>query len=299
MRKIILVLAVLLFASPALAEELNVTVSIAPLKYFVGQIGKDRVHTVIMVPSGASPATYEPRPRQMVQLEKSALFIAVGVPFERAWLPRIQSANPDITVVKAQKGIRLQPMAAHHHEAVEEHHDDEHPGEMKEHHGQIRPLDPHVWNAPSLCAKMAGTILAGLVQADPAGEAEYRVNYDALIKQINAVDTRIRTLLAGLSGSRFMVYHPSWGYFAHEYGLIQIPVELEGKEPGPREMAEVIALAKKENIRVIFAQPQFSAKSATTIARAIGGKVVIADPLAENWDDNLIEMATQMAEALK
>jgi zinc transport system substrate-binding protein len=295
MRKLILILAVLMFASPALAEGLNVTVSIAPLKYFVEQIGGDRVNAEIMVPPGASPATYEPRPRQMVQLEKSALFFAVGVPFERAWLPRMQSANPDITVIETQAGIELRPMAAHHHHGDEE----EHHGEMEERHDNDGPLDPHIWNAPSLCARMAGTILAGLVKADPAGEAEYRANYDKLIARIHEVDARIRTLLTGLSGSSFMVYHPSWGYFARDYGLVQVPVELEGKEPGPGELAEVIELAKKENIRAIFTQPQFSGKSAATVARAMGGKVVTADPLAENWDENLIGVAARMAEAMR
>ncbi|BDQ34298.1 metal ABC transporter solute-binding protein, Zn/Mn family [Pseudodesulfovibrio portus] len=295
MRKLILILAVLMFVSPALAEGLNVTVSIAPLKYFVEQIGGGRVHAEIMVPPGASPATYEPRPRQMVQLEKSALFFAVGVPFERAWLPRMQSANPDITVIETQAGIELRPMAAHHHHGDEE----EHHGETEERHDNDGPLDPHIWNAPSLCARMAGTILAGLVKADSAGEAEYRANYDKLITRIHEVDARIRTLLTGLSGSSFMVYHPSWGYFARDYGLVQVPVELEGKEPGPGELAEVIDLAKKENIRAIFTQPQFSGKSAATVARAISGKVVTADPLAEDWDENLIGVAARMAEAMR
>ncbi|MBG0790624.1 MAG: zinc ABC transporter substrate-binding protein [Desulfovibrionaceae bacterium] len=311
MKKLLLALAALLLAAPAMAADLNVTVSIAPLKFFVDRIGGDRVRSEVMVPPGASPASYEPRPRQMVRLDQSAIFFAIGVPFERAWLPRMQSANPDIAVVQADAGIERMSMAAHHHHDEGVHHHDEagehHHDEADHHHGHGEageadhqgPLDPHVWNAPSLCVKMAGNILAALVAADPEGEAAYKANYESLLARIREVDGRIREMLHGLSGSRFLVYHPSWGYFARDYGLIQVPVELEGKEPGPKELASVIALAREENIRAIFAQPQFSSKSAATIARAIGGEVVVADPLAARWDENLLQVAARFAEALK
>lgn len=286
MNRFVLILVALLFATPAPAAEMTVTVSIAPLKYFVEQIGGDRVRTEVFVPAGASPATFEPKPRQMVQLAESRLFIAVGVPFERAWLPRIANANPAISIVKATAGMKLMPMQDHHHDGGD-------------HEGDRDILfDPHVWNAPSMCREMAGTILSALVRTDPAGSNVFQRNYDRLLDRINDVDGRIRTLLTNLSGVHFMVYHPSWGYFAREYGLIQVPVEVEGKEPGPRELAEIIRLAKKESIKVIFIQPQFSKKSAQTIAKAINGRVVIADPLAEDWGNNLVKVAGAVRDAL-
>nr|WP_287411649.1 zinc ABC transporter substrate-binding protein [Pseudodesulfovibrio sp.] len=287
----VLFAALLLYVVPTRAEGMTVTVSIAPLKYFVESIGGDLVEVEVMVSSGASPATYEPKPRQMVALTRSKLYIAIGVPFERAWLPRMHSANPDMTVVKSTSGMHLLPMASHHH------HQDG--NEVLQVEQGKRILDPHVWNSPKMARELAAVILSALVRADAAGSPVYRKNYDQLMAKINEVDTEIKGLLAGSKGKHFLTYHPSWGYFAHDYGLVQVPVELEGKHPGPRELAKVIELAKEESIKAVFVQPQFSAKSAQTIADAIGGQLVVADPLAEDWADNLVNIARQFSITLR
>nr|WP_321260101.1 zinc ABC transporter substrate-binding protein [uncultured Pseudodesulfovibrio sp.] len=287
----VLFAALLLYVVPARAERMTVTVSIAPLKYFVESIGGDLVEVEVMVSPGASPATYEPKPRQMVALTRSKLYVAIGVPFEKAWLPRMQSANPDMTVVKSTSGMHLLPMASHHH------HQDGNEVLQVEQGKHI--LDPHVWNSPKMARELAAVILSALVQADATESSVYRKNYDQLMTKINDVDTEIKRLLAGSKGKHFLTYHPSWGYFAHDYGLVQVPVELEGKHPGPRELAEVIELAKEESIKAVFVQPQFSAKSAQTIADAIGGQVVVADPLAEDWADNLVKIARQFSVTLR
>ena len=284
-KTVVLCFLALIIASPCRAESLPVMVSILPLKYFTEQIGGDRVEVSVMVAPGASPATYEPKPRQMMSLTKARLYIAIGVPFEKAWLPRIQSANADMTIVKAVTGIKLRTMKGHHH------HD--HGGK---HEGTP---DPHVWNSPTEAKKLAANILSALVQVDPQGTKEYRNNYNKLIKTINAVAADLRALLANKKGTSFLVYHPSWGYFAREYGLTQIPVELEGKEPGPKELAHIVRLAEKDGIKVIFAQPQFSEKSARIVANAIHGKVVLADPLAEDWPGNMRKVGREMAAALR
>jgi len=277
----------LLFASPCGAASLSVTMSVAPLKYFAEQIGGDRVNVTVMVPAGASPATYEPKPRQMAALSDAKLFIAIGVPFERAWLPRMRSANPKMVVVKALAGIELMRMAAHHH-------DGSFAGE--EHDGIS---DPHVWTSPAAAKSLSSTILSALIQVDPAGSSEYQKNYNRLVEGIDALDSDLRHLLEGKRGTKFLVYHPSWGYFARDYGLVQIPVELEGKEPGPRELAEVIRMAKKDGITVVFAQPQFSEKSARIVADAIDGELVMADPMSEDWANNLREVARSIKQALR
>lgn len=239
-----------------------------------------------MVSPGSSPATYEPKPRQMVALTSAALYIAIGVPFEKAWLPRMQSANPHMTVVMGNSGMKMRYMKAHHHE--KEGHTD---------HDGI--ADPHVWNSPTQAKILAANILTALIKADPDGSTVYQKNFKALIKDINAVDAELRSLFAGKQGTRFLVYHPAWGYFARDYDLVQIPVELEGKEPGPKELAQVIRMAKKDALTVIFAQPQFSEKSARIVARAIGGTVVLADPLAEDWADNLRRVGREFHNALR
>lgn len=283
MKRLLLVLAIILSASPVMAGKMTVVVSVAPLKYFVEQIGGDMVDVSVMVPPGASPATYEPKPRQMARLAGARLFVAVGVPFERAWLPRMKGVNPDITIVRATAGMELLPMEIHHH-GVETHHSLGHPDED-------RIYDPHVWNSPNKCRELAGTILSALVQADSSSSKEFQHRYDRLLGKIHDVDNSIRLMLADSKGMHFLVYHPSWGYFAHDYGLVQVPVEMEGKEPGPRELAATIRLAKRENIKMVFVQPQFSARSAKTVAEAIGGELVVADPLSEDWENSLLNLA--------
>lgn len=279
---------ILLCSTPCMAAPLHVTVSIAPLKYFTEKIGGNNVEVMIMVPAGASPATYEPKPRQMAALTKSEMFIAIGVPFERAWLPRMQAANPDMKVVKALAGVELMQMKSHHHDA-DGHADG----------GEEGLPDPHVWTSPKASKALASTILSSLVQADPERSLEYKKNYNELLAEIVAVDSDLKKMLAGKQGTRFLTYHPSWGYFARDYGLVQIPVELEGKEPGPRELAQVIRMAKKSGIKVVFAQPQFSEKSARIVANAIGGTVVFADPLSEDWANNLRKVAESIRDSLR
>ncbi|NDV19913.1 zinc ABC transporter solute-binding protein [Pseudodesulfovibrio sp. JC047] len=287
--------ALILLTTPAQAEPLSVTVSIAPLKYFTESIGGDRISVEVMVQPGASPATYEPKPRQMVALSAARLYLAIGVPFERTWLPRIQSANPDMPVVNVASGLDLMPMATHRHDADHEKshghtHGDAHDG---------RIMDPHVWNSPAMVRQMAQAILTALTHVDPEGQAIYQKGYTDFLATVQNVDTQIKGLLGTAKGGHFLTYHPSWGYFARDYGLIQVPVEMEGKNPGPKELAAVINLATEESITAIFVQPQFSAKSARIIAEAIHGQVVEADPLAEEWADNMVMIARQFSEALR
>lgn len=282
-------LFIALTTTPCHARELGVMVSVTPLKFFTERIGGDRVDVSVMVPPGASPATYEPRPRQMVALSKAELYVAVGVPFEKAWLPRMRDANPSLTVIRSTAGIDLLKMPSHHHGHDDDGHEEEHDGIP----------DPHVWTSPTESKKVADAILTALIAADPEGSGDYQRNHETLVRDIDVLDGELRQVLAGKEGTQFLVYHPSWGYFARDYGLRQVPVELEGKEPGPRELAAVIKLAKRNGITVVFAQPQFSEKSARIVADALDGQVVPADPLAEDWDTNLRRVARAIRDALR
>ncbi len=284
-------LLALLVASPSFAAQFSAIVSVAPLKYFAEKIGGDRVAVSVMVAPGANPATYEPKPRQMAALAQAKLYVAIGVPFEKAWLPRMRDAGPDMRVVNGAEGLDLMMMKEHHHgeeEGVHEEHDE---------HGGIP--DPHVWTSPRESKKLAANILKAFEQADPEGSEVFRKNCDKLIAEIDGVDAKLKSLLSNRKGTMFLVYHPSWGYFARDYGLEQVPVELEGKEPGPRDLAGVIKMARKKGIQVVFAQPQFSQKSAQVIATAINGRVIQADPLAENWPTNLLQVGREMRNALR
>ena len=270
-----------------------VFVSIVPQKYIVQQIGKDMVAVKVMVEPGASPATYEPKPMQMAALSATRAYFAVGVPFEKMWLKKIASANPDMKIVNTDQGIEKIAMPAHHHEEEEDVHNEE------DHHHEEGGMDPHIWLSPNLVKIQAETILKSLKELDPGNASVYDANYASFIADTEALDARLKKMFESKKDKHFMVFHPSWGYFARDYGLIQIAAEIEGKDPKPAMLKELIEHAVQKNIKVIFVQPQFSTKSASILAHEINGRVIFADPLSENWKNNLIETAEKFADAVK
>jgi len=294
------------------ADKLPVFVSIVPQKYFVQQIGKDLVDAQVMVQPGASPATYEPKPQQMADLSKTKIYFAIGVPFEKAWLDKIAAANPNLRVVHTDHGIEKLAMTAHHdhddHEKGEHHGEEKHGDEKGEHRGEAEHdkdhhdqagLDPHTWLSPPLVKIQAQTILNALQEADPAHQSVYEANFKEFTAQIDQLDADLKKTFEGKEGLQFMVFHPAWGYFAHAYGLKQVPIEIEGKDPKPAQLQKLIQHARESGVNVIFVQPQFSTQSAEVVAREIGGQVVFANPLAEDWMANLRQVADKFQAALK
>jgi len=279
------------------AERVQVCVSIVPQKYFVHKIGGDLVTVEVMVAPGASPATYEPKPRQMADLLNTRIYFAIGVPFEEAWLGKISAVNPNMKVVHTEQGIEKTSMAG----AAPADGPGEHAGPGDDGaHSHSGGLDPHIWLSPPLVKRQARTILTALQGIDPAHADDYAANCERFLSDIDALDARLKATFEGHRGAlRFMVFHPSWGYFARTYGLEQIPIEVEGKDPKPAQLKALIELAREEGIRVIFVQPQFSTRSAELIAREIDGRVVFADPLAEDWMANLLDVAEAVRAALK
>ncbi|MCP4682338.1 MAG: zinc ABC transporter solute-binding protein [Desulfobacterales bacterium] len=272
-------------------EPLKVTVSIVPQKYFVQKIGGDKVEVFVMVLPGASPATYEPKPRQMIELTESRIYFAIGVPFEAVWLKKFNGVNPGMPIIKTQDGIEKIPIAHHLHDGNRDN-----DAKGKDSH-EIR--DPHIWLSPPLVMIQARNILDALLKVDPAHRAVYEKNYRAFIKELTNIDVKIKGLFAGNDeGAQFLAYHPAWGYFAEAYGLEQIAIESEGKEPRPKRLQNLIIYAKDRGVKAIFVQPQFSTKNADIIAKAIGGKVVFADPLAKDWAKNILEVGAKFKKAL-
>jgi len=298
--RILLIACLILIFAPvseaSAGDRLPVFVSILPQQYFVQQIGGDLVDVQVMVPPGASPATYAPRPRQMAALSRARLYFAIGVPFEAAWMDKIAAANSAMQVVYTDQGIHKRPMAEHHHEDEHDEDADQHPEDSRHGHGI---LDPHIWLSPPLVKLQADTIMQALVAADPPHAADYERNGRRFMAAIDALDRDLRKLFAHQEGRLFMVFHPSWGYFAAAYGLLQVPIELEGKNPKPAQLQELIQYARQHRIKAIFVQPQFSQRSAAIVAAEIGGRVVAADPLALNWLENLRRVAGEFAAALR
>ncbi len=301
---VLIVSAIPLMTSGPAVGKIAVFVSIIPQKYFVQKIGKDRVTIQVMVQPGANPATYEPKPRQMVAIAKTQIYFSIGVPFENAWLNKIASSNPNMMVVQTDQGIQKTPLADHFDHGKEADHQ-ETDQDHKKKHGQdenrrdLGILDPHVWLSPPLVMIQARRILVTLQKIDPVHQSDYEANYNAFISEISELDADLKNIFSAKHGSQFVVFHPAWGYFADTYGLRQIPVEIEGKNPKPAQLKELIEFANQTHIKVIFVQPQFSAKSAEVIAKGINGQVVFADPLAEDWALNLRNVAREIKAALR
>ena len=266
-------------------NRLIVYVSIPPQKYFVEKIGGDICSVRTLIPLGASPHTFEPKPSQMAALGKASCYFAIGVEMEEVWLPKIRRLCPELKIVPTDSGIIKRPMerAIDPGDRDEDIHHENH-----RHHGD----DPHIWLSPDLVKLQAKTIAGALAEIDTAHATLYYERSKAFETQVDSVRLHIAGMLEECHApGSFMAFHPSWGYFADAFSLRQVAVEMEGKEPGIRQLGRIVALAKQEGIRTVLVQPQFSTRTAQTIAEELGGTTVVADPLAEDWARNLERVA--------
>ncbi|MCA1944353.1 MAG: zinc ABC transporter substrate-binding protein [Desulfovibrio sp.] len=312
MRRVVAAMyCLVLLALPVAGQAaMRVGVTVAPQIQFVERIAGPLVEVEALVAPGKDPHNYEPTPRQMQRLAESSLYFAIGMPWEARWLPKIAGATPSLEIVHLDEGLEKIALpehgCGHDHDHAQEHapkseheHGHEHPAQAPHagHHHESGELDPHLWTSPRLVMQMAKTMAAALARKDPANAATYQANLDAFLKDVQALDDELTQLFAG-KGGRFMVYHPAWGYFARDYGLTQVSIELDGKEPSARELKNIIDEAKHAKVQLIFVQPQFSMKAAQTIARDIGAQVVPADPLAQDWLANMRAVANAFKTAL-
>jgi len=273
-------------APPAPPGRIRVAVSVPPQAYFVERIGGHHVEVEVMIPPGYSHVDYPLTPRQIVALSRARLYVAVGHPafeFEQARIVPLLATLPNVEVVDMSRGMHL--LAGE--------------GEGSEHDGHSHAAgDPHVWVAPESVAVAARNIAAALERIDSAHAAEYRANLQRFESDIAALDREIRLRLAPERGGSFMVYHPTWGYFAHQYGLRQVSIEAEGKEPSAGRLIQLIDEAKRQGVKVVFVQRGFPRKSAQVIADAVGGQVLVADPQERDWLGNLRRVTKALSEAL-
>jgi len=270
-----------------LAAPLQVAVSILPQKYFVERIGGEEVRITVMIPPGANPAIYEPSPRQMASLSDCSLYLSIGVPFEKAWLKRFKKGNPRLKIIPTDKWIAKIPMKS------------KRPSRNSSNSHTIE-LDPHVWLSPPLVVLQSRIILDALCSARPTSCSCFEKNYKTWINEIVELDLNLRRIFPPtLKARRFLVYHPAWGYFAAAYSLEQLPIELEGKAPSPRQLGHFIELAKGAGFKVLIVQPQFSNRAAKIVAQQIGARTVVLDPLAYQWKANLTKAARLIRSALR
>lgn len=258
-----------------------ITVSIAPFKYFVEEIAGNDFTVNIMVPAGADPHTYEPFPEQINKLRKSAGYISNGyLGFEMNWLDRFYETNP--TMKKLSLGDGINPLTSEHH----------HEG------GHLEGADPHYWVSPRCALVIAASVEKFLIELSPLQKQKYETNFQILISKIQEVDAKAKELFSQLSSKDFMIYHPNLAYIARDYGLEEIPVEFEGKEPTPFRMKELIDRARKDNLKTIFVQLEYDTKNAKAIAGEIGAKIILIDPLSENWQKSTMDIINALHTSL-
>ena len=277
-------LCMCLLGSLAFAK-LNTVVSIVPQKSFVEAIGGEFVNVEVMVLPGKDPHSYEPKPSQMKAIGEAKLYFTIGIEFEEAWMKKFKNQNKTIKIVDSSAGIKKLEMKEHDHKEEKGHDSHKHGG-----------LDPHVWTSPENIKLIAKNILEALVAEDSTHEEYYKANYLTLLSKIDATDAAIKALFKEVkAGSKFMVFHPAWGYFAQYYGLEQVTIEVAGKEPKPKVLARIMEEAKEEGVKAIFTQPEFSDKSAKQIADELKINVIKASNLNPNWDESLIALAKAIA----
>lgn len=278
----ILIVFILLFTIPSgdgsnnqSHEKIGVIVTVAPQAEFVKKVGGERVEVTVMVPLGADPHTYEPLPKQMKDISEADMYAMVGsgIEFELLWMEKIQGVNPQMKVINSSQGIPLMESTGENEEGT----------------------DPHVWVSPKNAKIMTENIYRELVMLDPDNENYYTKNKDKYLLQLDELDKNISSKLSNRNGTKIMVYHPAWAYFCRDYNIQQISIESLGKEPTPQKIASLVDQARKEDIKVIFVTPQFSARNAEVIANEIGGRVIVIDNLSENY----IETMQKVAEAFQ
>jgi len=274
--RLVITLTLLQIPNTVQAGPTTVFVSIAPQKYFVERIGGEEVQVEVMVNPGESPATFNPNPKKMSQLANAKLYFSIGVPFEKVWISRIKNIQPELKVVSLNKDGNAAPSSHHQHDEG----------------------DPHIWLSPPLVKIMAAEIEATLSRQRPEKSDFFKINYQTLIKEIDKLDQEIQQIFAKGNNHTFMVFHPAWTHFAEAYGLEQISIEHQGKEPGPRALQEIINTGKKLNIKVIFVQKQFGLSVAKKIAKMIGATVQEMDPLTENYMDSMRNTAKAISGAI-
>lgn len=266
------------------SEGEEIAVSILPQKYFIDRITDSTISTLIMIPASKSPATYEPLPSQIEALSTVKAYFRIGyIGFELAWMDKLSDANPEMKIFNLSEGIELFEGQTNHK------------GEDHHHHG----IDPHIWMSPENCLIMSSNILNALVELYPDKKENFLKNYAGLKMEIEAVNTKIDSMLKHFDQRYFFIFHPALTYYAHDYQLIQTPIEIEGNEPSLRYMANVMQLIKAKGINDIFIQQQFDRRNAETITRETGGSVIEINPLDYNWPEQIISITQKMQDILK
>jgi zinc transport system substrate-binding protein len=267
-------------AQNAKGEKPEVLVSILPYKYFVKKITGDAVEVAVLIPPGTTPHVYDPTARQMAGISSMDLYFYNGyLSFEHAWIDKLKDSYASLETVNLSEGIQM----LSGHDCM----DDDH-----EHHNHA--ADPHTWLSAINGKIIATTIYKALAQQYPEKEEMFQENYNLLIAEIDQLHKNIQQTLSTLPSGQFMIFHPSLSYFARDYDLEQISIEFEGKEPSPSQLKASVDMATKAGLKAVLIQQEFDTENARIIAEEIDGKVLVIDPLSENWAENLLDISEKI-----
>jgi zinc transport system substrate-binding protein len=286
MRIFILLLLIVIALSGCISQtentaQVRAATTITPLGEFVSAVGGERVNVSVLVPPGAEPHTFEPTPSQIRQVADADIYIKNGVGLE-SWMDNIIGVNPQMLVVDTSRNVSLIADTVDATSA-----------------DGIGAMDSHIWLSPRRAMIQVQNICDGLIAVDPAGKDYYINNRDSYIAELKELDAYLNSTFAGTEKKKFVVLHPAWIYFADDYDIEQIAIEVEEKEPGPRYLAEVVDTARANNITTVFVEPQYNPKLAEVIAKEIDGKVVSIDDLAPNYIENMKSVGDKIAESLR
>lgn len=350
-------------ATTAWADPIGVLVTTLPQKELVEKIGGDAVAVTVMVPQGADPHSYEPKPSQVQAASSAKVWFTVGMPLEASQLDRVKAVAPDLKVVPLASVVEPVAMKtaleiedeaeechdenchechdkdAHHgdkdcHHDKDGHHDSCTCGQDKDghdkachdegchdchdsdchhdacecgheeghhhhHHHHDGQPDPHLWLSAKCAVPESELICKTLSELLPDQAETFKANQEKFAASAAELDSKLADILKNAKGKAFLTFHPAWGYFARDYGLIQVPIEVEGKEPGPQTLAKITDFAKSQGVKALIVEPQFSTQSASAVAKSLGVPMVTVDPLAPNWEDSLISAAQAIANGVK
>jgi len=252
-----------------------ISVSILPQKYFIDQLAGNLLEVNVMIPPGANHATYEPTPKQLADISKSYMYLRMGeIIFEKVWMEKFLNNNTQIKIINLAEDIELIENSGHEHEHGDHHHD----------------IDPHIWMAPKKVQKMVDNLHKNLLKYYPEYADTLNQNYTSFTSRISTLDSLYQQKTNALEQKNFIIFHPALTYMANDYGLNQISIELEGKEPSPVHLQKIIDEAKALDIKYIFVQQEFNKDNAKAIAKEINARIIEINPLGYNWEETMYDI---------
>ncbi len=271
---------------------ISVVTTIYPFADFVRQVGGEKVKVVYLLTGGASPHTYEPTVEQARLVHEAQLFIYCGAGLDDWAVGLAETAGPDLILLDLSTKVQLLDSAVYKrageneqdedHEVDEDHEEDEHHEDADDHAHDHGPADPHYWLDPLIVRdSIVPAIHEALLQLNPTAEEYFNNNLEQYRNELTLLHEEIASAALAFKRNNFIAFHSAWQYFARRYNLREVAViaDFPGQEPSAGWLVELVGLIQREDVAAIFAEPQFSAALAESIARDSGVPVVIVDPL--------------------